>query len=170
MMRTPYRSLGLLLTVLAACDRSPAGGHAPPAPRAPLRVAPATMPAATADGGGPAPATADAAPPSPPTGEPPETDAAVATDAPRLPNAARTPPRAPADAGPPRQVVQVPGLRITRLSNGEVEMVGTDIWGGAINTTYQDCTYYRNALPVVRRSLPPAQAAVLTRVCTGTTP
>jgi hypothetical protein len=44
-----------------------------------------------------------------------------------------------------------------------VRLSGTDRWGGLLDITYEDATYFREAAPVLGRSLTAEQNAVVTR-------
>lgn len=41
--------------------------------------------------------------------------------------------------------------------NGHVILTGKDRWGNAVDTTYEDTTFLRSALPTLERSLAPEQ-------------
>ncbi|MFK7986943.1 MAG: hypothetical protein AB8I08_13040 [Sandaracinaceae bacterium] len=53
------------------------------------------------------------------------------------------------------------GLQVSLNEDGTVDVDGTDRWGEAIDTQYTDHTYFRNAIPVLSRSVTPEQAAGL---------
>jgi hypothetical protein len=73
---------------------------------------------------------------------------------------------APAEsAAPARNVYTGEGITITETTAGQVILKTTDLWGAAINTTYADCTYYTNAIPVLKRSLTPQRGELLAKAC-----
>lgn len=53
------------------------------------------------------------------------------------------------------------GIVVTFRDDGSVELHGRDRWGAPLDTTYENVTYLRGALPVLERSLTPLQASML---------
>ncbi len=72
-----------------------------------------------------------------------------------------------ADEGPvppaPERVehVSADGIEARLLSDGSVRLEGIDRFGQTLSVTYADASYFRNAVPVLARSLTPAQADAL---------
>jgi hypothetical protein len=67
-------------------------------------------------------------------------------------------------------MVEVEGLRAERLPNGQVRVTGVDQWGGKIETTYENAKFFRESLPVLSRSVKPAQAAALQKLASSIAP
>lgn len=59
------------------------------------------------------------------------------------------------------EVRDLSGLEVSLNEDGTVDVEGTDRWGEAIETQYTDHTYFRNAIPVLSRSVTAEQAAGL---------
>jgi hypothetical protein len=53
------------------------------------------------------------------------------------------------------------GIVVSFRDGGSVELHGRDRWGAPVDTTYENVTYLRDALPVLERSLTPLQASML---------
>jgi hypothetical protein len=66
----------------------------------------------------------------------------------------------PASLTPGERIV-VDGIGVELFENGELRLTGTDSWGKPLDTTYENIGFFRNALPVLERSLTPIQAAKL---------
>ena len=99
-------------------------------------------------------------PPRPPAVEAP----AVASGAAHAPAASpASHPAAPAAT----RVVNADGLTLEFLADGRVSFKGNDQWGGRLDTTYETVEYLRKALPVLGRSVTPAQAAALEKAVGG---
>ena len=98
-----------------------------------------------------APAPAPAAPAAEPTPEPP-----------------KAPPPITALDLPPHQVVEGEGIKITEISDGSVNIKTTTLWNEEMDTTYQNCDYFRGALPVLKRQIAKDRAKLLDKVCTKT--
>ena len=94
---------------------------------------------------------------SKPSGPPEPTPAASASPSATL--AAQ--PSAPAGA-PTR--IEVDGLTAELLPNGQVRVSGVDQWGGKLDSTYESAKFFRDALPVLSRSVTPPQAAALQKL------
>ena len=75
-----------------------------------------------------------------------------------------------ADTLPPRQAVEGDGITITETADGRVILKTTAIWNEAMNTTYDTCDYYRNAVPVLRRQIAKDGAKLLDSVCAKSKP
>jgi hypothetical protein len=77
------------------------------------------------------------------------------------------PPPAPvsADTLPPQKVVTADGISITETADGRVHLQTTAIWNEPIDSTYDDCEYYRRALPVLHRQVTKDRAALLDQAC-----
>jgi hypothetical protein len=79
----------------------------------------------------------------------------------------RTPEPAPPLAAPvaqqpkPGDRVDVHGITVKFLDGGTIELSGRDRWGNALDTTFETIEYFRNALPVLERSVTAEQAAGL---------
>jgi hypothetical protein len=123
--------------------RAAAATSAPADPRSVLSVPPAL---AADPPGAAAPATV-----VPPGGA----EAVAPTAPPSAPGAASSPPPAPRE---------IEGLRITPNADGTIRIEGTDRWGGDATTTYESVEFLEPALPVLERSLTPAQVAGLTQL------
>jgi hypothetical protein len=166
-MTTPFRvTIPLLAAAAAACNRSPDRSARAPAPSVAAAPAPPrpAAPAAPAPAPAPAPARAGFTPPTP-----------------AMPQGFPLPPVAPAvDAGaadaavgdvpPARRVEARPGMQAAVQRDGTVRLRGTDVWGNAVDTSYESCTFYVRALPVLRRTVTPAQMVALSRVCARAAP
>lgn len=63
----------------------------------------------------------------------------------------------------PGDVVELLGLTVKYLDHGAIQIIGNDLWGAPLDTTYESPEYLRKALPTLERSLAPAQAAALRR-------
>lgn len=73
--------------------------------------------------------------------------------------------------GPPAHVVEVPGedaqhqrpsmdvqgILVTFRDDGTIQIRGRDRWGNGIETSYENAQFFRQALPVLERSLTPGQ-------------
>jgi hypothetical protein len=57
-------------------------------------------------------------------------------------------------------------ISVTELPDGRVVLKTKDRWDGPIDRTYQSCAFFKDAIPVLRRELPEAHAAVLEGACT----
>lgn len=57
--------------------------------------------------------------------------------------------------------VSAGGIEARLLQDGRVHLEGTDRFGAPLSVTYADATYFLNAVPVLARSLTPAQADAL---------
>lgn len=53
------------------------------------------------------------------------------------------------------------GLRVTVNDDGTIAIQGVDRWGGRLDTVYADTTYFRNAVPVLKRSVTEEQGTGL---------
>lgn len=89
---------------------------------------------------------------------------------PPAPKAAPAPPPAPpapvsADALPPRQQVEADGITLTEFVDGRVRVQSTFLWNEALDTTYDNCDFYRGAIPVLARQLAPERGKHLAEVC-----
>ena len=69
----------------------------------------------------------------------------------------------PVDAG--GRTIMGPGIRAVILPNRQIELHTTDQWDGGIHQTYENCSFLRNALPSLRRTVSAERYAVLVRVC-----
>lgn len=56
------------------------------------------------------------------------------------------------------------GLRVAREPSGRITVRGTDRWSRAIDVTYENDEYFRNAVPTLSLSVTEAQAAKLRTV------
>jgi hypothetical protein len=71
-------------------------------------------------------------------------------------------PTTPARAQPkPGDVVDVQGISVKYLDGGAIQISGRDRWGNALDTTYENVEFLRNALPVLERSVTAEQATGL---------
>jgi hypothetical protein len=70
-----------------------------------------------------------------------------------------------ADSLPPIKKVEADGIVLAELVDGRVRMQATATWGEALDTTYDNCDYFRNALPVLERQLAPERGKHLSEVC-----
>jgi len=72
------------------------------------------------------------------------------------------PAAAPVAATPKRgEPIDVHGIVVTFRDDGMVEIRGRDQFGHAVDTTYENVEFFRNALPVLDRSLTTEQAVGL---------
>lgn len=55
------------------------------------------------------------------------------------------------------------------LPDGGVKLTGVDQWGGRMDTVYESMTYYKNAVPVLKRYVTAAQGEQLERFAAGIT-
>lgn len=75
---------------------------------------------------------------------------------------ARSRPAPPANAPEmPSRTRDLHGLRVTLEENGFIRLSGTDRWGGRVDTVYENAEFFRNAVPVLSRSVTEEQAADL---------
>jgi len=77
---------------------------------------------------------------------------------------AKAVPAEPAEAPEAEAAAEVhtaPDLRVVVNEDGTVTVSGMDRWGHRLDTTYADATYFRNALPVLRRAVTEAQLPAL---------
>ena len=66
---------------------------------------------------------------------------------------------APVAAAPKRgEPIDVHGISVTFREDGMVAVHGRDQFGSAIDTTYENVDFFRNALPVLARSLTTEQS------------
>ena len=72
-------------------------------------------------------------------------------------------PAEPVDAG--GRTLMGPGIRAVILPNRQIELYTTDLWDGGVRQTYENCTFLRNALPSLRRTVSAERYALLVRVC-----
>lgn len=63
--------------------------------------------------------------------------------------------------------VDVHGIAVKFLEGGAIELRGKDRWGNALDTTYENIEFLRNALPVLERAVTPEQAAGLRALLSG---
>jgi hypothetical protein len=75
----------------------------------------------------------------------------------------------PASLTPGERIV-VDGIGVELLENGELRLIGTDSWGKPLDTTYENIGFFRDALPVLERSLTPKQIASLRALVASQTP
>ncbi len=64
----------------------------------------------------------------------------------------------------------VDGIRVTREPSGRITVRGNDRWGRPIDVTYEDETYFRNAVPTFALSVSETQAAKLRTLSEHITP
>jgi hypothetical protein len=96
---------------------------------------------------------------------PPPKPAQVAeAPAPKPPEPPPAPPVS-ADTLPPQKVVTADGISITETADGRVHLQTTAIWDEPIDSTYDNCEYYRHALPVLHRQVTKDRAALLDQAC-----
>jgi hypothetical protein len=69
---------------------------------------------------------------------------------------------------PPHQVVEGEGITITEISDGSVNIKTTTLWNEPMDTTYQNCDYFRGAVPVLKQQIAKDRAKQLDKVCTKT--
>jgi hypothetical protein len=100
--------------------------------------------------------TSDAAQPSGAAGAP-------AAQAPPPPVAA--PVVVTADELPPRLRVDGDGITLTEQVDGRVRLKSTAAWGEALDLAFDDCEFYRAAIPTLERQLAPERAKYLGDVC-----
>lgn len=74
-------------------------------------------------------------------------------------------PPIPADTLPPIKKIEADGIVLAELVDGRVRMQATATWGETLDTTYDSCDYFRNALPVLERQLSPERSKHLAEVC-----
>jgi len=56
-------------------------------------------------------------------------------------------------------------ISIQQLADGRVTLKTTTLWGAPVDTTYENCTFYRSALPVLKRQLSEDRGRVLDGIC-----
>jgi hypothetical protein len=95
----------------------------------------------------------------------PEPKQAAQTPPPAATPAVAPPPPVSADSLPPLKKVEADGIVLAELVDGRVRMQATATWGEALDTTYDNCDYFRNALPVLERQLAPERGKHLREVC-----
>jgi hypothetical protein len=84
-------------------------------------------------------------------------------------DAAPSPPpiAAPRTPGPkPGEPVDVHGITVTFRADGTVVLHGKDRWNNALDTEYENAAFFKNALPVLARSVTAEQAAGLQALAT----
>jgi len=88
---------------------------------------------------------------------------------PAAPPPAPPPPPPPkpvsADDLPARESVGGDGIKVTLTADGLVKLETTSLWNASLDTIYDNCDYYRNALPVIRKQVSEERAKVLDKVC-----
>ena len=65
------------------------------------------------------------------------------------------------------RTVKGDGITITETADGQVILKTTSRWNDVLETTYQDCTYYRNAVPVLANQVSEERAKLLGQICVG---
>ncbi len=83
------------------------------------------------------------------------------TDAPAPPAAAPTHASVVPEQFKTGSHVDVAGISVTFLAGSRIEITGRDRWNNPLDATYENADYFRNALPVLARSLTDLQAAGL---------
>jgi hypothetical protein len=56
-------------------------------------------------------------------------------------------------------------ISIQQLADGRVTLKTKTLWGAPVDTTYENCTFYRGALPVLKRQLSEDRGRVLDGIC-----
>lgn len=69
------------------------------------------------------------------------------------------------DDGQGGRVYEADGITATVRRDGYVHIVTTDRWSGAYDQTYESCSFVKNALPTLQRTLTEENAAFLQGVC-----
>lgn len=69
------------------------------------------------------------------------------------------------DDGQGGRVYEADGITATVRRDGYVHIVTTDRWSGAYDQTYESCSFVKNALPTLQRTLSEENAAFLQGVC-----
>ena len=75
------------------------------------------------------------------------------------------PPPVSADDLPPRQRVEADGITLTELVDGRVRVHSTFVWNEALDQTYDNCEFYRGAIPVLTGQLAPERVKHLAEIC-----
>lgn len=96
----------------------------------------------------PKPAAPPAPPPAPPAPEPPKPAEPVVVD----------------DL-PPLRVVNGDGITLTETAGHRIRLQTTALWNEPIDTTYDDCEYFRKAIPVLSRQMTKERAKLLLDMC-----
>ena len=69
---------------------------------------------------------------------------------------------------PPRQQQKGDGISVTEYVDGRVNLTSTLEWNEAFSTTFDNCVYFRHALPVFKRQLSAERFKVLEGMCVPT--
>jgi len=69
---------------------------------------------------------------------------------------------------PPRMQQKGDGISVTEYVDGRVNLTSTLEWNEAFNTTFDNCVYFRHALPVLKRQLSAERFKVLEGMCVPT--
>jgi hypothetical protein len=80
------------------------------------------------------------------------------------PTGAPAAPAATDDAPPDMRRFDAAGLTVVANADGTIRLTGQDRWQNAIDTTYADLTYLRNAMPVIERTVTEPQFRALRAV------
>jgi putative ubiquitin-RnfH superfamily antitoxin RatB of RatAB toxin-antitoxin module len=80
------------------------------------------------------------------------------------------PPPVSADDLPPRQRVEADGITLTEYVDGRVRVQSTFVWNEALDATYDNCDFYRGAIPVLSRQLAPERVKHLAEMCVVAAP
>ena len=86
------------------------------------------------------------------------------------PAAAPAPPPPPpkpvtADDLPPVASEQGEGIEIALAPDGRVKLKTNSLWNAPLDAVYDNCDYYRKALPVIREQVSADRAKVLDKMC-----
>jgi hypothetical protein len=66
---------------------------------------------------------------------------------------------------PPLRVVKGDGITLTETAGHRIHLQTTALWNEPIDTTYDDCEYFRNAIPVLSRQMTAERAKLLPDMC-----
>ena len=92
--------------------------------------------------------------------------------APAAPPPPPAPPPAPvsADDLPPRLRVEADGIALTEHVDGRIRVKTTAVWGEALEQTFDNCDFYRGAIPTLERQLAPERIKHLSEMCPAPAP
>jgi hypothetical protein len=66
---------------------------------------------------------------------------------------------------PPLRVVNGDGITLTETAGHRIRLQTTALWNEPIDTTYDDCEYFRKAIPVLSRQMTKERAKLLPDMC-----
>ena len=86
------------------------------------------------------------------------------------PQPAPAPTTVSADDLPPRLRVEADGIALTEHVDGRIRVKTTAVWGEALEQTFDNCDFYRGAIPTLERQLAPERIKHLAEMCPAPAP